>query len=66
MMNYLLDSWVISAILKLLSWVDCVNILLVSHDVFLVLSLRDVSQHGRVLRLGEGQLVMDKIPNLFT
>ena len=62
----LLDSWVEGAIFKLLSWVNRVDIMLVGDNILLVFALGDVSQHAGILRLGEGQLVVDQVPNRFT
>ena len=63
---YLLDCWVKGTICHLLLGVYSVDVVLISDNVFLVLTLGDVGKHGRVLWLRVRQLVMDQVPNRFT
>ena len=62
-MASLFDCWVKVAIFKWCTWVDSVDVGLVGDDIVQSFALGQVRYHGRILRLGEHELIVDQVPD---
>lgn len=62
----LLDSGVVGAVFKFLTLLGDIDVVHVTDNIAFIFSIRDIGEHGWILRLSESQLVMCQNPMRFS